>query len=78
MRWEESVERMKIDSKMIGSIKALYEHFFLWQSITVKWMEKTICGIRPGCPDSEYFVSDVKRKNNDLHFRKAVNNMKFQ
>ena len=41
-------------------------------------MEKTICGIRQGCPDGEYFVSDVKRKNNDLHFRKAVNNMKFQ
>ena len=75
MRLVGSLERMRIDSKMISNIKALYEHSFFKtprNDIESEW-KKQHSGIRQGCPLSPYFLFmmmnvlffDVKRKNNE-------------
>lgn len=84
----ETLERMKIDKKMIDNIQALYGNPMfrtVHNNRTSDW-KKQNSGIRQGCPLSPYlFVimmnvlfSDVRHRNNDPMHNKSLQRMNFQ
>ena len=84
----ETLERMKLDQKMIDNIQALYGNPMfrtVHNNRTSDW-KRQHSGIRQGCPLSPYlFVimmnvlfADVRHRNNDPMRRKSLQRMSFQ
>ena len=84
----ETLERMKIDRKMIDNIQALYKNpmFRTVHNTKSSAWRKQNSGIRQGCPLSPYlFVlmmnvlfDDVRQKNNDPMHNKSLQHMNFK